>query len=263
LSSVTINGNSIGNIADTIVRCFPREVPDVPFIVNDRSFVPMFLVMYGLTDTYSVVVKTADGATATCVIDAVSLADMKKADGKREHIQRAPISLKLYDDLNIGLITLDVFRDDDSTVHLLEDIFSKVLMSGARHLIIDLRENPGGNSEFGDMLFAYLYSKPFTQFSKYSIKISETFLEQRSVTAGLADSDEVPPAVGETRYYTCEEKQRFPSRGDGVFDGPVYVLIDANTASSALSFSAMVRDYERGYLVGQTPRAIALNLWFW
>lgn len=108
----------------------------------------------------------------------------------------------------------------------LTGVFSYLKDHNIENLIIDVRANPGGNSELGDMLIDYLTDKPWTQFGGGKYKTEEGI---RSFENSLQ-----PPSDNPLR-----------------FSGSVYLLTSTTTFSSGRSFAAAIKDFGIGTIIGE------------
>ena len=115
-------------------------------------------------------------------------------------------------------------------------------------LVIDLRENHGGNSAVGDMLVTYLTDKPYRMFASSEIKISSQLIDWRE-RLGYEVPENFYERAGETflESYPLESPPATPLR----FEGEVFVLTSERTDSSATNFAAVIKDFELGSIVGE------------
>jgi C-terminal processing protease CtpA/Prc len=121
-------------------------------------------------------------------------------------------------------------------------LFALLKEKEVENLIIDLRFNSGGNSSAGDYILDYLTAKPYGQFSKFDVKLSDQVLEKGRETrlrelAGLTVSRRLAPRKPEEKGFR--------------FGGRLFLLTGADTFSSAASFAAAVKDYEIGTIIGE------------
>ena len=168
------------------------------------------------------------------------------------------LSLRFLKDPDIAQIRIPLFIGDDYP-HFIEDTFRTLHGKGTKTLIIDLRNNGGGEDSYGIMLISYLTDKPFHYLDRATVKtISWSFQDYwdaKPLDAGqLAHIREglVPnPAGG---YFVTEklqdslgEKQpaQFP------FRGKVFILIDGGTFSTAGDFSAVAHHLKLATFIGE------------
>jgi len=66
----------------------------------------------------------------------------------------------------IGLISYNSCTDYDAFKLFLHSTFEKINQAGIKDLIIDVRNNSGGNSSLNDLLIAFFTDKKYRQSSK-------------------------------------------------------------------------------------------------
>ena len=132
------------------------------------------------------------------------------------------------------------WEDDQAVAAFTKDTFSKIKASGAKTLIIDVRENRGGNdSVWIEHLLPYLADQPFRVGS----------FGRKKVIASRASKAEPAGLVVDMEYKTW-----FPADLDNPlrFSGQVFVLIGRRTYSSAVQFSNVMQDFGFATLVGES-----------
>lgn len=117
--------------------------------------------------------------------------------------------------------------------------FQQMQASGTRTLIIDVRQNGGGDDAMWlQGLLPYLADRPYRWASRYSKKVL------RDDPAKHERQDEVLSGTVDT-WAT-------PQTADPLhFDGKVYVLIGRGTYSSAVLFADAMQDFGFGTLLGE------------
>lgn len=141
-----------------------------------------------------------------------------------------------------------------------DDAFRSFGAAGAEALIIDLRDNPGGDNSFSDPMLAWIADRPFRFASRFTIRVSE-----QSTAANQTRLDSMPEGQGGASALFAE---LYASRDNGEtvefelpfaeprpaaerFAGPVWVLINRYSFSNAVSAAAIVQDYGFGTLAGE------------
>ncbi len=128
----------------------------------------------------------------------------------------------------------DQFADD------IEAYFATLKQQGTRSLIIDIRDNTGGNTDTATELASYLAAEPFKLVSHVTERLNEDNRGWFGYKGSAGDmvrtawSDEVSPKSDAKR-----------------FAGDVYVLIGPVTYSAAIVFATTVQDNQMGKLVGE------------
>jgi hypothetical protein len=140
--------------------------------------------------------------------------------------------------------------------------FATMREKQARGLIVDLRENGGGDSQLGDELLSYLTTKPYRSCARKEWKASASY---RTFMMSY-----VHPAIRwlplhwfdstTRRYFGAEDgaivvfeqpEPLEPEQNDLRFDGPVVFLIGPQTFSSALMLANAIEDYDLAPLIGE------------
>jgi carboxyl-terminal processing protease len=104
-----------------------------------------------------------------------------------------------------------------------------------RGLILDLRDNPGGNAAYGEAIFAHFIAAPCPT---YTLDYTPVFAPTK-----------INGHHGRLRLYGEGPTLR-PADGPR-FDCPVVLLVSALTASAAEDFAGLFRSGGRGLLIGQ------------
>lgn len=133
--------------------------------------------------------------------------------------------------------------------------FEEFISSGAYTVILDLRDNPGGDNSFSDPMIAWVADAPFSFASTYRLRASAT---TRGVLDELAKGgpDGVSAAMltamqqysdGEDFAFAIPDVQ---PREPG-FGGEVWVLVNRHSYSNATSVAAIIQDGGFGRIAGE------------
>jgi len=147
-----------------------------------------------------------------------------------------------------------------------DNSFNDFRAAGAEALILDLRDNPGGDNSFSDPVMAWIADRPFRFASRFTVRVSE-----ETTAANQARLDTLPEgeggmsatyaelyaahAPGETIEIDLPYAEPRPE-GDR-FEGPVYVLINRYSFSNAVTMAAQIQDYGFGVVTGETTADMA------
>ncbi len=163
-------------------------------------------------------------------------------------------SLSILQDQNIGIIDLKLFVSDPDEFKLFLDSAFQVLQDkNIGNLIIDVRENGGGNSRLGDEVFQYISPVPFAQFGKTIMKYSDI---QKAYYRDNYNREVTNPNGIEILN---ENPELTELRENNLrYNGDVYLLISHYTFSSAASFSWAFKYFNMGTVIGQESGGIAV-----
>ncbi len=149
----------------------------------------------------------------------------------------------------------------DATEYLkfIDTAFEEFIGNRVQHLILDLRDNPGGDNSFSDPVVAWFADRPFRFSSNFRVRVSP-----ESTAANQARLDSLPDgSKSESRLYadffaSAKNGQTvlFPipevkPRPAPRFDGQVHVLVNRYSFSNAVTTAALIQDYGFGVTMGE------------
>lgn len=144
-----------------------------------------------------------------------------------------------------------------------DEAFGGIRRAGAQALLIDLRDNPGGDSSFSDLMVGWFADRPYSFASAFQIKVSPETVASNAARLPQSPSGSIShqfAALFETartgEVVRFDPPQAQPRSGDR-FDGEVYVLINRNSYSNAVAVAATVQDYGFGTILGEETSDLA------
>ena len=143
-----------------------------------------------------------------------------------------PMSYQLLADENVGLLTITSF---EGITALLKPAFTEIQADAIEHLIIDVRLNSGGKYDQIDLLMRYLTNQPYQQCSRRYF---------------ASDTKETGPQDAECRVIKPPD---VPLR----YSGDIYLLIDSETFSAAITFATIMQDHGLAILLGEETKDTA------
>ena len=165
---------------------------------------------------------------------------------------------------NIGYLSVkDFVIDKRDFYNNVDSVFARIHNDSIDNLIIDIRNNPGGNSELADYLISCIYSKPYKANSKILIKRSEQYYTYMRgyfswwfkpfLTFIKQINDYKLTPIG--KVYEDIKGFKSPKYIKHRFNGKTYLLINENTFSTALGFATVIKDYEIGHIIGEQTKS--------
>lgn len=155
----------------------------------------------------------------------------------------------------IGYLNYRSMRDDATLPfdQFLKNVFSSLKDSSSKGLIIDLRENGGGDSQLGEQLLAHFNKKPYILAGGMKWKISshyKTFLKSAKNYNEADHKFYMSQPDGNTYTYVNRELKK-PAIKDPFFEGKVAFLIGTGTFSSANMLADGVVSYQLAATFGE------------
>jgi carboxyl-terminal processing protease len=132
---------------------------------------------------------------------------------------------------NVGYIALNSF-DNETVVKDFAQNFDAISKTDA--LVIDLRANGGGNSDYGDQILSYLTDKPF-QTARWRSRQFRPLLKAYGIEAD----------------WFGEDGEIVKPNGKKFYAKPVVLLIGSRTFSAAEDFAMAFDFMKRGLLIGE------------
>lgn len=174
----------------------------------------------------------------------------------------SPYAYRSLDD-RAGLLTIRSFgAPEDDFEDFLDATFDQIRRAGTEHLIVDVRDNPGGQTGRANELLRFLASSPFALIDTFAVRASEPFKTQMKQTRLPAVLRWLPVqyldgrgraiwGAREGAVVSWPGERVSPHDADERFDGRVSVLVNEGTFSTATLFAAAVKELGIGTLVGR------------
>lgn len=219
---LAIDGMPVAQYAAEKVR--PYQCASTPQDLDVRTF-EYALLSGAVQDSVHLTLKEANGK-----IFQRSLPRFTREERIKRIPARPPFEFKMLP-RNVAYVALNEFEDDKAAEQFAAN-FSAIAQSSA--LIIDVRENGGGNSNVGYRVLQYLTKEPF-KTSRWETRDYRPSLRAWGRLEGVYGSaeNEVPPHA--SQFYSK----------------PVIVLISARTFSAAEDFCVAFDAMQRGEIMGE------------
>ncbi len=226
---LNINGS---NTKDILKYLLTRQIRDgnnktYPIWILTTYFKEYFSFSFGHPNTFSIKYKTSKADNLTKTINALPkdsirfYRQLKYANRNSISSEKQGITLQTNKQLSIATLSIKRFDADilksvynqnfDSTI---KEIFNNIYEDHIQNLIIDIRNNQGGDFETGKLLLSYLLRQPI----KYL------------------------PYCSESEIITPKQNS---------FKGNLYVLINGGSFSSAVILSSYLEMTKRAVFIGE------------
>lgn len=234
--------------------------------ILDNVFNQFFTLYIGQPSEYRVRIRRGDGQVKEIKIEPLALSQYESISRTRypngKVVEANNIRLSVLDDNSTALLKIKEFSDWKSKGKKVK--FSKELIKyfqridslKTQNLIIDLRENDGGNEEYGLELFSYLTNKPFIGYKQIDFRTTHFSFRKYTTTSWfeyrLFKKLLRHKKINDTTYLLTNSKATHmhqPSKNP--FKGRVYVLINRGSFSAASDFAALVHFNNVGTFVGE------------
>lgn len=223
------------------------------------TYIRKLLFLHGVKSPYHITAINSEGKKIQYKVQGYNQqqADsINKAMASIKRNQIIPYSFELLPD-SIAYIRYNNMTNDPNNPfpQFLAESFNKINAAKAKGLIIDIRENGGGNSALAELMIPYFSNKPYRLTAGMKWKVSEPYKLFMKGSQG----EKASPAFYFTMqngsvYFYDNTSLKKPLENPQIFKGKTALLIGPNTFSSANMFSDGVKTYQLAKVFG-TPTA--------
>ncbi len=168
------------------------------------------------------------------------------------------LTMSLNKEKQTGILTIRWFQNDvlqssgEQFKPTIDSAFREINKADIKDLVIDIRNNGGGESENASYLYSYLTDKPFRFL--YSMETNQKTYEndkQRNIKyTFIKDTGKyrtMDSAAKSSQFFGLKIQQPKPNN----FGGNLYVLVDGLSTSAAPQVASLIKLNERGRLIGE------------
>ncbi|MDJ0941532.1 MAG: S41 family peptidase [Woeseiaceae bacterium] len=261
-----IGDEPVADLLPRLVAHLSAESPEFAYVLLELYMPLVIWLESGRTDVSSVTIEHANGTKGAYDLSAATDEVQDSGD------TAPPFSLEGRDARmlteTVAYLRPGPFSNTDpeensldATAYLvfIDAAFEGFIEKQAEHLILDLRDNPGGNSSFSDPVVAWFADRPFRFSSDFRVRVSP-----QTTAANQARLDSLPDGSNsESRLYaeffaSAKDGQTvlFPipevePRSEPRFAGEVYALVNRYSFSNAVTTAALIQDYGFGAIMGE------------
>jgi C-terminal processing protease CtpA/Prc len=258
-----INGRSARELLDEILPKLSGDgfIESGKKVRLGRTFGSSYWLFVDQAEVFEVTARDADGKTVRTKVHGVTTANRAKNENPVNERMNAAIarlsgpkdniSLRFVDEPNVAVLRIRGFEEEGFPAAL-EEAFRTLAAKGVKALILDLRGNAGGVDEWGALLVSHLANEPFRYFDRIRVAtVAPSFSTWKPGTSEKLRNGVVPDPNGgflvTPNLHTGVAEQK-PS--PLCFSGPLFVLLDGGTFSTAADVTAVLRHRKRASFIG-------------
>ena len=260
---LSINGRS----TQAIVREILPKVSGDGFIETGkrvrlaRSFAQLYWLFVDSAAAFDITARTATGGVVTARLSGVQNAERSSNANPVNAVMRkniaqldAPVTNISLSFPEAGVARLRVRAFDGATFAVeVDSVLRKAGENQMRALILDLRGNGGGVDEYGAFLVSRFLSQPFRYFDRIHLtSIRPTFATWKATTFENLRTGTLPdPNGGFLVQSVLHPGVAIQQPAAQPFLGPLVVLMDGGSFSTAADVTAQLRSHKRAVFVGE------------
>jgi hypothetical protein len=232
---LSINGVSSKEVMDYLLT---RQVRDgnneqYAFWILNNYFRAYYSFHFGHPDKYSLSIKTLNNTEKNVIVTALpkKTISFNMASRDLQVSNDASTCFRIDSATNVAVFKISTW-DNNNLKKEIDFVFPQLQQKKIEHLILDLRDNQGGNFSPAIYLLSYLLNHPFQYFT-----------ELKSVKENTATSQVLKSMKGKILMTHLSKKNPYK--------GKVYVLINGGCFSNTSSFCSRLELYNRSVFIGE------------
>ena len=246
---VELNGENIKTVIKKIKPHIPGQDGRIESVINQHLLVnmaPLYCSVYNIKTGDSITYKFSDDTYSTFLCKQLGRNDRYFPE---PYYNYENYRFKFYyHSNNIAVLRIKTFELLDTDKDSIRNAISELEKNQCGNLIIDLRNNKGGNCSglFGmfaqkpyqEMLYNKVNCQEFKCFKyayNYPPAYSDLFKDYQKKSDGFYSFNPAYTAINDSVNYK----------------GDVYVLTNASSLSASTLFAALFHKYNRGVIIGQ------------
>lgn len=246
---IRTNGISSTDMVNEMQRLFggsSMENRQKAIAANFRFYIWM---IYGFENDYDLVIKTKKNEEIQVFVPGITNEQFQKNIKRFPPTKNDLYSFSINNANKSSILRIKSFGQLESFCVFADSAFRVINENKVQNLIIDIRGNGGGRSVVVDSLMNYLTNKPYMQYRKIEIRVSqelkdrykEKYPDRYEWINNFAIDELVVPDMDLT----------IPSNNKLRFTGNLYLLTNKTTASAAATFAGIFKELKMGTIIGE------------
>ncbi|UFH52636.1 S41 family peptidase [Spirosoma sp. KNUC1025] len=253
---MAINGKPIAEIIQTLL-------PNMTFADGNRIggkledlnhyFSGYYATFIGAPDTFAVTYR-AGSNEKNVTLRPVTEPEIKAYAEKNKPVYKSPFRMEFVNE-RTAILTIEAFFKESNGLKFkpfVADAFRDIRQKGIQNLVLDLRDNEGGEEPLGVLLYSYLAKQPFQYYDHISVRQKKKF-SFPAWTSKLYRMAKfmVVKKRGDGYAFTAQRGLKVTKPQKDAYTGKLYVLLNGNSFSVTTEFAARAHADKRATFVGQ------------
>jgi hypothetical protein len=260
---VALNGEPIGIWLERAGALVSAEGPEMTYAQLEQTFPAILWLLLGEVAQVEVQARDGSGRLVQAIVPSVTAAERRAlaARAPRLGVDFNAREFRMLD-AGVGYLRPGPFaqRPDEAPgdfLRFVDESFRALMAAGASDLVLDLRNNGGGDNSFSDPIVAWFAERPFRFASSFRLKASPQAKSHYARLLAKGEGDEMLVALAQAEAVQPNgarydfDLPLNPPRPEPRFEGRVYVLVNRHSYSNAASVAALIQDYGFGEIVGE------------
>lgn len=273
---LALNGTPIGSWLTRLSAHVSADNDYMMHTLLENRFAQLLWLELGPVTQFSLTVRDARGATRDLVVSAQTREETKAALARQAPTLDLDWDKRTFKMVGkVGYLRPGPFYNNDPNATniwdttqfraFIDDSFEALLRADARSLVIDMRNNPGGDNSFSDLMVAWFANKTFRFCRDFRIRQSEAAVasNRKRVELAVGNPDTISAKLAAAYaahrlgdVFSFEIPETAPRAG-GRFTGKVYLLINRHSYSNTVQVAALAQDYGFATIAGEETSDLA------
>lgn len=282
---ISLNGKDLGSLLPLLGHTISADTDYLRDTMMEHQFPRLVWQEWGAKQRFKVRIGKADGQQLQTEVQAISRSQaeaalMQQPDqfelswDKREARMIEKFKLDVLPKQNkVAYLRPGPFYnntqgatdpwDNRDFVRFIDGAFRSFNQAGAKQLLIDLRDNPGGDNSFSDVMLAWFADKPFKFCSAFRIKHSQAAVASNAKRLPESEAGSISHQFA-AAYAAHQRGAQFDfdipltaPRKKERFVGKVYLLINRHSYSNTVNVAALAQDYGFARILGEETADLA------
>ena len=252
---VSINNLSVNDISSELAKVLTHDGNNDTHI--QREIETYFMYVYSAfidnPNSWNLnLISPDEGKEIDINVRAQTLEAIQRLKNQSDSLStgnRLPLQFSFNDKLDTGIYSIESFNKNDiqeqgqDYAAFTDSVFDELQRRNARNLIIDLRNNGGGETVYAKYLFSHFIDKQYPFFESVRVIKTRNYSFKNFITYGPEYNDTM--TFAKTRdgllSWTNNPNLHVYPRTKNRFRGKIYVLINGNTMSAAAALATELR----------------------
>lgn len=274
---VSLNNKPVAAVLAALTARLSADNTYLAHTMLETSFANLLWQELGSVAAFDLTVRSADGQLRQVRIQARARDTMRAVAAKQGAGQGRDLQTRAAEIAPHGVAYLrpgafynidegatDPY-DSRAFAAFLEQAFARFAVAGCTSLLIDLRDNPGGDNSFSDLMVNWFADRPYRFASRFEIKVSaESLAGNRQRLEQAATQDGAISQRLARAYQGRKASERFmfdiplaQPREPERFRGKVVMLVNRHSYSNAVMVAALAQDYKFATIAGEETADLA------
>ncbi len=268
---IGLNKQEAGSVLDGLRQYISADTDTMFYGFLEFQFPMLLWFEHGSLEQYEVVVKN-DKTQKKFILPTINYESLIHKMEKQKGLLELGFERKAKIINQVGYLRPGPFFNTDQNAKdvwdntsfkkFIDEAFDTFVEKKVEALLIDLRNNPGGNNSFSDHMVQKFAHKDFKFAADFKVRVSEEFItanEKRLKESAVTETSE----NYKKSYEGLKEGDIFDfeltinKASTKVFKKPVYILVNRHSYSNAVTTAALAQDYDFATLIGEETNDLA------